>query len=135
MNEIKDISQHLESNFFDEGDKNEVELLTSKKNFGGEKKEIKDDYNFLNILNDVPGNDSDLDANKQLSDLVTFLKKEIKNKDKIIKELLVQIKELFKDLKKSTKNDKIVSEILKILGYSLDIIKIINFDFNLELKK
>ena len=145
MNNIKDISKHfIESNFIedDKDEKNVLDLLSSKNNYKNEKKEIKDEDNFLNILNDVPGNESDLDEVKQLKKLITFLKNDIKTKEKILNDLIVQIKELFKELKWSTKNNQTVSEILKILGYTPDIIKIIvnnrkgyNFDFNLKLKK
>ena len=145
MNNIKDISKHfIESNFIedDKDEKNVLDLLSSKNNYNNEKKEIKDEDNFLNILNDVPGNESDLDEVKQLKKLITFLKNDIKTKEKILNDLIVQIKELFKELKWSTKNNQTVSEILKILGYTPDISKIIvnnrkgyNFDFNLKLKK
>ena len=74
--------------------------------------------------------------------LVAFLKKSIRDKDKIINDLLKQIQEIIKDLKWSVKNNKIVTQILTILGYTPEVIKIVtenkkgfNFDFNLELKK
>ena len=146
LNNIKDISQHfLESEFIedDKEEKNVIDLLSDfKKNEKKENKRIKDDDNFLNILNDVPGNESDLDEVKGLKKLITYLKDEIKEKDKILNELIEQIKELFKELKWNTKNNQRVSQILKILGYTPEIIKIIvdnkkgyNFDFNLKLKK
>ena len=145
MNNIKDISQHFDSNFIDDkDDKNAIiELLSNtKKNDKKESRKIRDEDNFLNILNDVPGNESDLDEVKGLKKLIKFLKSDIKEKERVINELIKQIKELFKELKWSTKNNKTVSEILKILGYSPDIIKIIfenrngyNFDFDLQLKK
>ena len=144
MNNIKDISQKFESNFIDDDkdDKNVIELLSNNKKIKKEDKKMRDDDNFLNILNDVPGNESDLDVNKGLQNLTDFLKKTIKEKEKIINDLIGQIKELFKELKWSTKNNKTVSKILEILGYSPDIIKIIvdnrkryNFDFDLELKR
>ena len=108
-----------------------------------------DDENFLNILNDVPDGDSDSDGVKGLKELVAFLKKSIRDKDKIINDLLKQIndllkqiQEIIKDLKWSVKNNKIVTQILTILGYTPEVIKIVtenkkgfNFDFNLELKK
>ena len=101
-----------------------------------------DDDNFLNILNDVPDGDSDSDGVKGLKELVAFLKKSIRDKDKIINDLLKQIQEIIKDLKWSVKNNKIVTQILTILGYTPEVIKIVtenkkgfNFDFNLELKK
>ena len=145
MNNIKDISQHFDSNFIDDkDDKNAImELLSNtKKNEKKETRKIRDEDNFLNILNDVPGNESDLDEVIGLKKLITFLKSDIKEKERIINELIKQIKEILKELKWSTKNNKTVSEILKILGYSPDIIKIIfenrngyNFDFELQLKK
>ena len=119
-----------------------IYYLILKKNEKKENKRIKDDDNFLNILNDVPGNESDLDEVKGLKKLITYLKDEIKEKDKILNELIEQIKELFKELKWNTKNNQRVTQILKILGYTPEIIKIIvdnkkgyNFDFNLKLKK
>ena len=142
INNIKDISKKFESNFIDDDkdDKNFFELLSNNK-VKNENKKINDDDNFLNILNDVPGNDSDLDEEKGLKNLINFLKQSIKEREKIINDLIEQIKELFKELKWNTKNNKTVSKILEILGYSPDIIKMIvnngkgyNFDFSLELK-
>jgi hypothetical protein len=74
-----------------------------------EKNKEKDDENFLNILNDVPGEDPNMDEVKQLENLVTFLKKMIKEKDKILNDLLKQIQEIIKDLKYigSNKNERI----------------------------
>ena len=145
MNNIKDISHFCDSNFIedDKDDKNVIDLLSNiKQNDKKEDKKAKDDENFLNILNDVPGNESDLDEVKGLKKLVTFLKNDIKDKDKILNELIEQIKEIIKELKWNTKNNQRVSQILKILGYTPEIIKIIidnkkgyNFDFNIKLKK
>ena len=145
MNNIKDISQHFDSNFIDDkDDKNAIIELLSNTKIDEKKKgrKIRDEDNFLNILNDVPGSESDLDEVKGLKKLITYLKSDIKEKERIINELIKQVKEIFKELKWSTKNNKIVTEILKILGYSPEIIKIIfenrngyNFDFDLQLKK
>ena len=83
-----------------------------------------------------------MDEVKGLKELVAFLKKEIRDKDTILNELIKQIKEIIKELKWNTKNNERVSQILKILGYTPEIIKIIidnrkvyNFDFNLKLKQ
>ena len=145
LNNIKDISQHfLESEFLedDKDNKNVLDLLSNIKKNEKEERKIRDEDNFLNILNDVPGNDSDLDEVKGLKKLINYLKNEIKEKERILNELIEQIKELFKELKWSTKNSQRVSQILNILGYTPEIIKIIvdnkkgyNFDFNLKLKK
>ena len=149
MNNIKNISHFYESNFIDDDkdDKNVIDLLSNmkqndKKENKKEDKKYKDEDNFLNILNDVPGNDSDLDEVKGLKKLITFLKNDIKDKERILNELIKQIEEIIKELKWNTKNSQRVSQILKTLGYTPEIIKIIidnkkgyNFDFNLKLKK
>ena len=124
-------------------DKKVIDLIPNENtNKKKEKKTEADDENFLNILNDVPGEESDLDEVKGLKNLVSYLKKCIRDKDKILNELLKQIQEIIKDLKWSVKNNKIVTQILTILGYTPEVIKIVtenkkgfNFDFNLELKK
>ena len=144
VNDIKNISHFYESNFIEddkEEDKNVIDFLTDVKK-PKKKEEKKDEENFLNILNDVPGNESDLDEISGLKKLIAFLKNDIKEKDKILKELIAHMKELFKELKWCSKNTKRVSDILKLLGYTPDIIKIIidnnkgyNFDFDIQLKK
>ena len=124
-------------------DKKVIDLIPNENtNKKKEKKTEADDENFLNILNDVPGEESDLDEVKGLKNLVSYLKKCIRDKDKILNELLKQIQEIIKELKWSVKNNKIVTQILTILGYTPEVIKIVtenkkgfNFDFNLELKK
>ena len=124
-------------------DKKVIELIPNSNEIKKkEKNKEKDDENFLNILNDVPGEDPNMDEVKQLENLVTFLKKMIKEKDKILNDLLKQIQEIIKDLKWSVKNNKIITNILTILGYTPEVIKVVtenkkgfNFDFNLELKK
>ena len=143
MKDINDIP--FDSDFIgdDLEDKKVIDLI--KNDNGVKKKEKikeKDDDNFLNILNDVPGEESDLDEVKGLKNLISYLKKSIRDKDKTINDLLVQIQEIIKDLKWSVKNGKIVTQILTILGYTPEVIKIVtedkkgfNFDFNLELKK
>ena len=144
MNNIKDISHFMESNFIEDDkdeDKNVLEMLSDTKK-SKIKEEKKDEDNFINFLKDVPGNESDYDEVKGLKKCITFLKNDIKEMDKVIKELISQIKELFKELKWNNKNTQRVSEILKILGYTPDIIKIIidskkgyNFDFDIQLRK
>ena len=144
MNNIKDISHFMESNFIEDDkdeDKNVLEMLSDTKK-SKIKEEKKDEDNFINFLKDVPGNESDYDEVKGLKKCITFLKNDIKEMDKVIKELIQQIKELFKELKWNNKNTQRVSEILKILGYTPDIIKIIidskkgyNFDFDIQLRK
>ena len=144
IKDIKDIP--FDSDFIgdDIEDKKVLELLPNDNNKGKKstKNNNKDEGNFLNILNDVPGEDSDLDEVKGLKNLVSYLKKTIREKDKILKDLLEQVKEVIKELKWSIKTNKIVTKILTILGYTPEIIKIVtenkkgfNFDFNLELKK
>ena len=148
MNNINDISHHFDSNFIEDekDDKNVIDLLsdikqkrTKPENKEGTKKE---EENFLGILNDVPGNESDLDEVEGLKKLVAFLKTDIKEKDIVINGLIEQIKDLLKDLKWNKKNNQRVTNILTILGYTPEIIKILidnkkgyNFDFKLTLKK
>jgi hypothetical protein len=147
MNNINNISHHFDINFDDENDdKKVIDLLsdikqkrTKPENKEGNKKE---EENFLGILNDVPGNESDLDEVKGLKNLVEYLKNDIKEKEKIINELIEQIKDLIKDLKWNKKNNQRVTKILTILGYAPEVIKILidnkkgyNFDFKLNLKK
>ena len=144
MKDIKDIP--FDSDFIgdDLEDKKVIELIPNENNNTKkkEKNNEKDDGNFLNILNDVPGEDSDLDEVKGLKNLNNYLKKIIREKDKILNDLLEQVKEVIKELKWSVKTNKIVTKILTILGYTPEVIKIVtdnkkgfNFDFNLELKK
>ena len=144
MKDIKDIP--FDSDFIgdDLEDKKVIELIPNENNNAKkkEKNNEKDDGNFLNILNDVPGEDSDLDEVKGLKNLNNYLKKIIREKDKILNDLLEQVKEVIKELKWSVKTNKIVTKILTILGYTPEVIKIVtdnkkgfNFDFNLELKK
>ena len=144
MNDIKNISHFYESNFIEDDkdeDKNVIDFLSEVRK-PKKKEEKKDEENFLGILNDVPGNESDLDEVKGLKKLITYLKNDIKEKEKLINELMSNIKEIFKELKWSTKNSQRVSNIMKILGYTPEIIKIIidnkkgyNFDFDIILKK
>ena len=144
MKNIKDIP--FDSDFMgdDFEDNKQVIDLIKNENVTKKKEKIKekDDENFLNILNDVPGEESDLDEVKGLKNLVTYLKTVIKDKDKIINDLLEQIQEIIKQLKWTVKNNKIVTQIFTILGYTPEVIKIVtenkkgfNFDFKLELKK
>lgn len=148
MNNINDISHHFDSNFIEDekDDKKVIDLLsdarqhkTKRENKGANK---KDDENFLGILNDVPGNESDLDEVKGLKNFIKFLKNDIKEKEKVLNALIEQIKEIIKELKWNNKNNQRVTKILTILGYTPEIIKIVidnkkgyNFDFNLNLKK
>ena len=143
MKDIKDIPFDIDSLGDDFVEKKVIDLLPDENNHKKkEKNKEKDDENFLNILNDVPGEEGDLDEVKGLKDLISFLKKSMKEKDKIINDLLEQVKELIKQLNWTVKNNKIVTKILTILGYTPEIIKIVtdnkkgfNFDFKLELKK
>ena len=143
MKDINAIPFDIDSIGDDLEDKKVIDLIpNSNENKKKEKNKEKDDENFLNILNDVPGEDSDLDEVKGLKNLVKFLKKTIKEREKILNDLLKQIQEIIKDLKWSVKNNKIVTNILTILGYTPQVISIVtenkkgfNFDFNLELKK
>jgi len=143
MKDINAIPFDIDSIGDDLEDKKVIELIpNSNENKKKEKNKEKEDENFLNILNDVPGEDSDLDEVKGLKNLVKFLKKTIKEREKILNDLLKQIQEIIKDLKWSVKNNKIVTNILTILGYTPQVISIVtenkkgfNFDFNLELKK
>ena len=137
INNIKDISHHFESNFIEDvkEEKNVIDLLSNKE-------QKIDDENYLDILKDVPGNKSDSDEVKGYKKLTKNLKKEIREKEGILNELIEQIKEIFKELKWNSKNNQRVSQILKILGYTPEVIKIIidnkkgyNFDFNMKLKK
>ena len=71
-----------------------------------------------------------------------YLKNDIREKEKIMKDLIEQIQEMIKQLKWTFTTNKIVTKILQILGYTPEVIKIItdnkkgfNFDFKLELKK
>lgn len=148
MNNINDISHHFDSNFIEDekDDKKVIDLLSDIKQKGTnpENKEgnKKEEENFLGILNDVPGNESDLDEVKGLKNFIDYLKKDNKEKEKIINGLIEQIKDLIKDLKWNKKNNQRVTNILTILGYTPEIIKILidnkkgyNFDFKLNLKK
>ena len=141
MKEINNIP--FDSDFVDDDieDKKVIDLLPDNKINNKEKNKDKDEGNFLGILNDVPGEDSN-DEIKGLKNLISYLKKMIKEKDKILNDLLEQVQEIFKELKWNIKTNKIVSKILTILGYTQEIIKIVtdnkkgfNFDFKLELKK
>jgi chromosome segregation ATPase len=148
MNNINDISHHFDSNFIEDekDDKNVIELLSDikQKRTKPEKKENtkKEEENFLGILNDVPGNESDLDEVKLLKKQLEFLKDYIKEKDEVINGLIEQIKDLIKDLKWNKKNNQRVTNILTILGYTPEEIKILienkkgyNFNFKLIQKK
>ena len=147
MNNINDISHHFDSNFIDDekDDKNVIDLLSDIKQQKAKrvnKNTKKDDENFLGILNDVPGNKTDLDEVKELKNQVEYLKKDIKEKEKVINGLIEQTKEIIKDLKWNKKNNQRVTNILTILGYTPEIIKTLidnnkgyNFDFKLNLKK
>jgi len=148
MNNINDISHHFDSNFIEDekDDKKVIDLLSDIKQKGTnpENKEgnKKEEENFLGILNDVPGNESDLDEVKGLKNFIDYLKKDNKEKEKIINGLIEQIKDLIKDLKWNKKNNQRVTNILTILGYTPEIIKIpidkkkeYNFYFKLNLKK
>ena len=141
MKEINNIP--FDSDFVDDDieDKKVIDLLPDNKINNKEKNKDKDEGNFLGILNDVPGEDSN-DEIKGLKNLISYLKKMIKEKDKILNDLLEQVQEIFKELKWNIKTNKIVTKILTILGYTQEIIKIVtdnkkgfNFDFKLELKK
>ena len=148
MNNINDISHHFDSNFIEDekDDKNVIELLSDikQKRTKPEKKENtkKEEENFLGILNDVPGNESDLDEVKLLKKQLEFLKDYIKEKDEVINGLIEQIKDLIKDLKWNKKNNQRVTNILTLLGYTPEEIKILienkkgyNFNFKLIQKK
>ena len=147
MNNINDISHHFDSNFIEDekDDKNVIDLLSDikqQKTKPENKSTKKEEENFLGILNDVPGNESDLDEVKGLKNLIEYLKKDIKEKEKVINGLIEQVKEIIKDLKWNKKNNQRVTNILTILGYTPEIIKILidnnkgyNFDFKLNLKK
>ena len=144
VNDIKNIPFNVDFKDDDEiEDEKMLKLLQEEnKTKKKEKNNEKDNGNFLGILNDVPGEESDLDEVKGLKNLVVYLKKIIRDKDTLLNELLVQIKEMIKNLTWSIKNNQIVTKILTILGYTPQIIKIVtenkkgfNFDFNLEVKK
>ena len=79
-------------------DKKVIDLLPDNKINNKEKNKDKDEGNFLGILNDVPGDDSN-DEIKGLKNLISYLKKMIKEKDKILNDLLEQVQEIFKELK------------------------------------
>ena len=141
-NEIVKLNSQLKDRENLQSGMKDINAIPFDIDFMGDDNKEKDDENFLNILNDVPGEDPNMDEVKQLENLVTFLKKMIKEKDKILNDLLKQIQEIIKDLKWSVKNNKIVTNILTILGYTPEVIKVVtenkkgfNFDFNLELKK
>jgi len=143
MKDINNIPSYIDSLGDDLVEKKVIDLLSNENNDKKkEKNKEKDDENFLGILNDVPGSEGDLDEVKGLKDLNNFLKKCMREKDKIIDDLLEQVKEIIKQLNWTVKNNKIVSKILTILGYTPEVIKIVtdnkkgfNFDFKLELKK
>ena len=143
VKDINNIPFNIDSKYDDVEDKKIIEELNMEnKNKKKEENKEKDNGNFLGILNDVPGEESDLDEVKGLKNLVAYLKKLIIDKDNLLKELLVQIKEMIKNLNWSIKNNQIVTKILTILGYTPEIIKIVtenkkgfNFDFKLEVKK
>ena len=139
MKDINDIPFYNESLGDDFVEKKVIDLLPGENN---NKKKEQNNENFLNILNDVPGEEGDLDEVKGLKDNINFIKKCMREKDKIINDLLEQVKEIIKQLNWTVKNNRIVTKILTILGYTPEIIKIVtdnkkgfNFDFNLELKK
>ena len=143
VKDINNIPFNMDSKYDDIEDKKIIDALNSEsKSKKKEENKDKDNGNFLGILNDVPGEESDLDEVKGLKNLVAYLKKLIKDKDSLLNELLVQIKEMIKNLNWSIKNNQIVTKILTILGYTPEIIKIVtenkkgfNFDFKLEVKK
>ena len=137
VNNIKNISLDINSIVDESEDKKVVDII--KKN---EENAQKDKGNFLGILNDVPGEESDLDEVKGLKKMNDYLKNDIREKEKIMKDLIEQIQEMIKQLKWTFTTNKIVTKILQILGYTPEVIKIItdnkkgfNFDFKLELKK
>ena len=143
VKDINNIPFNMDSKYDDIEDKKIIDALNSEnRSKKKEENKDKDNGNFLGILNDVPGEESDLDEVKGLKNLVAYLKKLIKDKDSLLNELLVQIKEMIKNLNWSIKNNQIVTKILTILGYTPEIIKIVtenkkgfNFDFKLEVKK
>ena len=143
MKDINNIPSYIDSLGDDLVEKKVIDLLSNENDDKKkEKNKEKDDENFLGILNDVPGSEGDLDEVKGLKDLNNFLKKCMREKDKIIDDLLEQVKEIIKQLNWTVKNNKIVTKILTILGYTPEVIKIVtdnkkgfNFDFKLELKK
>ena len=123
-NDIKGISIENESDFIDfnvsAGD-NMIKFLKEKNIL---KKKNNDDED---ILTDIPGNDSYLDEVKGLQELIQYLKKDNKEKDKKFNNLSQKVEELIKNLNHDNKINSEVSEILKLIGYSSDKIeKIIN---------
>ena len=122
-NEINEISLENESDFIDfneiEGD-NIIQYLKDKKLLI-KKEDDKDE----NILNDIPGDDSDYDVIKGLKIQAKYLKKDNKEKDIKFNNLSLNIKELIKNLKFDDKIKPQLSNILQLLGYSSDNIKFI----------
>ena len=114
VNNIRGISLENESDFidFDEtGGENMIKFLKDKNIL--KKKENEDE----DILNDIPGNESDLDEIKGLKTLTKFLKKDNKEKEKKINNLTEKIKELINNLKYDTKIKPQLSQILELLGF------------------
>ena len=80
----------------------------------------KEDEKEEDILNDIPGNDSELDEIKGLKILTKYLKKDNKEKDKIFNNLSKKIKELINHLKFDEKIKPQLSQILELIGYPSD---------------
>ena len=117
-NNINEISLENESDFIDYaelGGDNMIQYLKDKNILKKKEDEKEED-----ILNDIPGNDSELDEIKGLKILTKYLKKDNKEKDKIFNNLSKKIKELINHLKFDEKIKPQLSQILELLGYPSD---------------
>ena len=87
-------------------------------NYLGSKNILKksEKNNDDDILNDIPGNESDYDAVKGLKNLTNYLKNENREKDKKYNNLVEKIKKLIQSLKSDANLKPQISQILELIG-------------------
>ena len=113
INNIKGISFNGKSSFLDfsDTDGDMIKYLGNKDILKKSEKKNEDD----NILNDVPGNESDENEVKGLKYLIKYLKSDNKEKDKKYNNLVDKIKNLIQNLKTDDKLKTQISQILELL--------------------
>jgi hypothetical protein len=110
---IKGISFNGKSSFldFDDTEGDMINYLGNKNILKKSEKNNDDD-----ILNDIPGNESDYDAVKGLKNLTNYLKNENREKDKKYNNLVEKIKKLIQSLKSDDDLKPQISQILELIG-------------------
>ena len=113
INNIKGISFNGKNIFLDfsDTDGDMIKYLGNKNILKKSEKKNEDD----NILNDVPGNESDENEVKGLKYLIKYLKSDNKEKDKKYNNLVDKIKNLIQNLKTDDKLKTQISQILELL--------------------